>query len=227
MARLLDSSWEVVVSSSALGTMSGELFQLFGDSLDGITIEAVAFGLEREIRWGGQTLEAWSVAEHCIAVAEVLRRDGAPPEMRLAGLMHDAEEGLLRDIMSPLKRHLLVRMPDGSVQDYETALERPIRARICRALGFEWVDVLCDTRAVKKADALVLDAERCHFRHFRQDIQPMGAGRVMRMGDAIQDIRAMCSWRRSGALPSPAYTWMRHVQLLAEDCEAIRRIGRQ
>lgn len=58
-------------------------------------------------RFAGHTLVPWTVAQHSIAVALYLARSGATRDDVLAGLLHDAHEGLgLGDIPSPAARAL-------------------------------------------------------------------------------------------------------------------------
>lgn len=205
---------------TAIGLRSGALFDLFGEGTEGLTREVLALGLERECRWARQTPTPWSVAEHLVVVSEVLRRDGAPTELQLAGLLHDVEEAILGDVPTPLKGALRVVLPDGSVGDYVEALERPVRARCCEALGLGWVAPLCETLAVAEADRLVLDAERTAMRHFTCHVAPMAARRSMRWGHAEKDITTRLRWRVSGAEGPAGAIWLARLDHLVAQCQA-------
>jgi len=150
-----------------LGMLDGQLWDIFGEGPDGLSWASVRLGMERELRWRGQTSTPWPIAGHCIVVAAVLGRMDAAPIVRLAGLVHDVEEAILGDIPTPLKRSLRVTMPDGSTVEYEE-LERIVRRRAVAALALP-VEVLehVEGAAVKTADRVALHAEArvlCHHR---------------------------------------------------------------
>jgi 5'-deoxynucleotidase YfbR-like HD superfamily hydrolase len=63
-------------------------------------IESIAFALSHINRFTGHA-GAYNVAQHSVLVAQQL-----PPELKLAGLLHDASEAYLTDISSPLKAML-------------------------------------------------------------------------------------------------------------------------
>jgi hypothetical protein len=63
-------------------------------------IESIAFALSHINRFTGHA-GAYSVAQHSVLVAQQL-----PPELKLAGLLHDASEAYLTDVSSPLKAML-------------------------------------------------------------------------------------------------------------------------
>ena len=63
-----------------------------------ITIEAIAHGLSMTCRWNGNTQHFYSVAEHCVVAS-----NRAPKEHKLALLMHDCEESITGDIITPIK----------------------------------------------------------------------------------------------------------------------------
>lgn len=67
-----------------------------------ITLHGIALSLSRCARWGGRTRadkKAYSVAQHSVWVSRLCK-----PENALAGLLHDAPEAFLHDIISPFKR---------------------------------------------------------------------------------------------------------------------------
>jgi hypothetical protein len=106
-----------------------------------IEILDLASGIARECRYGGQMPGWFSVAEHSLLVASVL-----PPHLKLQGLMHDAPEGLIRDMTRPNKALLA---------DYQ-ALEDSVWRAVATKFGLPYeLDPL-----VKVADDAVLLAER-------------------------------------------------------------------
>jgi 5'-deoxynucleotidase YfbR-like HD superfamily hydrolase len=100
--------------------LSGRRLDLLDPSPMDIEIEDIAHGLARVARWNGQTVgeHAFSVAQHCVAVEEIVAhiQAGAEPRWRLAALLHDAPEYVIGDMISPFKAALGV--------DYHTFEER-------------------------------------------------------------------------------------------------------
>lgn len=54
-------------------------------------------------RYGGGVRRFYSVAEHAVLVADLLHHEGHSVEVQLAGLLHDAAESYVGDVISPLK----------------------------------------------------------------------------------------------------------------------------
>lgn len=104
-------------------THSGRAFWPLDPRADEIAIEDIAHGLSMQCRYGGHTLAFYSVAEHCVLMADYAAAHpecGADP---LAVLLHDGSEGYLADVIRPLKRHLV------NYKTVETELERLIALR--------------------------------------------------------------------------------------------------
>jgi len=68
-------------------------------------ISTIAFSLSHINRFCGH-VGAYSVAQHCVLVSRVLE-----DEYKLAGLLHDASEAYIGDVISPVK----CRMPDYKI----------------------------------------------------------------------------------------------------------------
>jgi len=98
-------------------TCSGEYFQ-FEDLADdaGLGIETIAHALSLTNRFGGHTAVPYSVAQHSFLVSVYCDRDDA-----LCGLLHDASEAYLNDIVRPAKQTL---------PDYKW-LERRVMDKVC------------------------------------------------------------------------------------------------
>jgi hypothetical protein len=104
----------------------------FVDPLDAdpadIVLEDIAHALANICRFGGHVKRHYSVAEHSINVARLLSDWGYGPHVALHGLMHDAAEAYLGDVVSPIKYDLF-----GS--KYEAA-ECGLMLRIAERFGF-------------------------------------------------------------------------------------------
>jgi hypothetical protein len=106
-----------------------------------ILLMDVSHALSQTNRFGGHTVRPYSVAAHSLLVAELL-----PAHLKLQGLMHDAAEAFMGDVISPIKQLL----PEVK------ALEKIIWRAIADRFGLPCVlDPL-----VKRADLYALRLER-------------------------------------------------------------------
>ena len=103
--------------------LSGRRLDILSPSPLDIEIEDIAHGLARVTRWNGQTKGTYglSVAQHSLLVEEILSRN-APrlaQKWRLAGLIHDAPEYVIGDMITPLKAALgpLYRQIEARLQE--------------------------------------------------------------------------------------------------------------
>lgn len=122
---------------------SGMYVNVFDPNPDTINIEDIAIGLSRACRFVGQTKDVYTVAEHCIWVANIV-----PREQKLAGLLHDASEAYLSDIAKPIKE----KLPDYNI------IENRLMHCIAKKFGFQWPM----TKEVKEADRMALEYEWEH-----------------------------------------------------------------
>ena len=108
--------------------LSGRRLDLLDPSPLDVEIDDIAHGLARVARWNGQTLgeHAFSVAQHCVVVEDVVRRlkPAIEPRWRLAALLHDAPEYVIGDMISPFKAALGL-----DYHLFEERLERAIHTR--------------------------------------------------------------------------------------------------
>ncbi|MGZ8364072.1 MAG: HD domain-containing protein [Caulobacteraceae bacterium] len=108
--------------------LSGRRLDLLDPSPLDIEIEDIAHGLARVARWNGQTVgeHAFSVAQHCVVVEEILARlsPGLDARWRLAALLHDAAEYVIGDMISPFKTALGI-----DYKAFEARLEAAIHIR--------------------------------------------------------------------------------------------------
>jgi hypothetical protein len=85
-------------------TYTGKMFNPFYPDEDLICVEDIAHALSMQCRYNGHINKFYSVAEHSIDVALVLRMSGLSPRTQLLGLLHDATETYLSDIPAPIKQ---------------------------------------------------------------------------------------------------------------------------
>jgi hypothetical protein len=108
--------------------LSGRRLDLLDPSPMDIEIEDIAHGLARVARWNGQTVgeHAFSVAQHSVVVEEIMAhiQPDIAPRWRLAGLLHDASEYVIGDMISPFKAALGM-----NYKDFEERLETAIHVR--------------------------------------------------------------------------------------------------
>ncbi len=133
---------EVPLNRYAYRTHSGVMVDLSNPECAEIRIEDIAHHLARICRYSGAVDDFYSVASHCVYVATELQRGGAPLYLVRAGLLHDAPEAYLGDMVSGLKR----LFPDYRI------LEDRWAARIERATGVLFENHAATKAAVKDAD---------------------------------------------------------------------------
>lgn len=107
-------------------TVDGRAFWPLDPRPDEIHIEEIAAALSRQCRFAGHIrrgIEMYSVAEHCVHVAQFARS-----ELKLAALLHDASEAYLQDIIRPVKPSL------AGYGEIEDRLMKVIGAKF----GFDW-----------------------------------------------------------------------------------------
>lgn len=84
---------------SCMWTASGHLFDILAFDPSAIDLHDIAHGLSHICRFGGHVRSYYSVAQHSVLVSELC--DTADAQI---GLLHDAPEAYLGDVISPLKR---------------------------------------------------------------------------------------------------------------------------
>lgn len=105
-----------------------------------VDIEDIAHSLSLTCRFNGHCNSFYSVAQHSVFVSELVR-----PSEALPGLLHDATEAYMGDIVRPLKRFL------PTVKEIEEELERII-------LGYFGIGDY-DREEVHRADNIALFTE--------------------------------------------------------------------
>jgi hypothetical protein len=126
----------------SITTYSGVRFFPFLPSPGDILIEDIAHALSQLCRFGGHTRVFYSVAEHSVHVSQLCLPDDA-----LAGLLHDATEAYLGDVIAPLKE-----LPEFVAY---RAAERNLHRVIAQRFGFPAEE----PRSVTQADQTMLRIE--------------------------------------------------------------------
>lgn len=86
-------------------TYSGNSFWPFDSHIDDIEILDIAHSLSNQCRYSGHCVKFYSVAEHCVLIAQALERDGQDKKVCLWGLFHDAAEAYCSDVPRPIKKN--------------------------------------------------------------------------------------------------------------------------
>lgn len=134
---------------SLIETSSGVLFDLLCPDPSMVRLSDMAVSLSRQGRFNGHTKFFYSVADHCLYVGDLL-----PPDLRLYGLLHDAHEAYLGDIVSPVADIVGKKLIDS--------LKQGIDAAIYASLGVPFPSQEIRD-LVHRADLLALRIEAYHL----------------------------------------------------------------
>jgi 5'-deoxynucleotidase YfbR-like HD superfamily hydrolase len=157
-------------------TVSGRMFWPLDPRPEDFSIHDIAHALSMVCRFGGHTPTFYSVAEHSCRVAMALL-DGHERRIALYGLLHDAAEAYLGDVVWPLKQS---RQMEG-YKSIEARVERVIFERF---MGGDPAPPIRD--AIKHFDLVLLATEK-------RDLMTHGHG------DASRE--AAAAWHSDGVEP--------------------------
>lgn len=138
-------------------TLRGHDVDLENPSVEDIDGDELATLLSRLGRWGGHTIEVYTVADHSVEVSLIVEKIARAvygpcrhqAELTLAALLHDGHEGYLGcDLVKPLKDML------RGVDDVANVWDRVIAAR------FGIPHELLKSPFVKLADLIMLATEK-------------------------------------------------------------------
>jgi hypothetical protein len=99
---LPDDRWDWI---GTIETVSGIDFPIFEPNVVKLDIKDIATALGNICRYNGHVPHFYSVAEHSMRVADAMIMKGATKEQALTGLLHDAAEAYVGDMVRPLKLH--------------------------------------------------------------------------------------------------------------------------
>jgi len=123
-------------------TYSGKMFWPLDPHPEEVDIGDIAHSLALQCRFNGHVKVFYSVAQHSVLVASIL-----PDRFKLWGLMHDAAEAYVGDMVRPLKLH----QPDF----------REAEARVMAVIVAKYgLSPSTEPSEVKQADNVLLMTER-------------------------------------------------------------------
>jgi hypothetical protein len=131
------------LSDSFVVTASGRCLDLLISRPEDVKPIDVAHALSNVCRFGGHVREFYSVAQHSVLVSRLV-----PPGYALAGLLHDAAEAYVGDLVRPLKALL---------QDF-AGIEARVAAAVAARFGVD--PSAFDSPEVRRADTVALLTER-------------------------------------------------------------------
>jgi len=128
-------------------TYGGGSFEINSDPADvsGISLADIAHSLALTCRFNGHCRRFYSVAQHSLHVAEQV-----PDQLKVYGLLHDAAEAYIGDIIRPVKELLGARI---------RKIEDNVLTRIMLALDLPWPLKGFGAAMIKTADDRMLATE--------------------------------------------------------------------
>lgn len=131
-----------------------EAFFLGNLSSNDIVLEDIIWALSHVVRYGGHASEPYTVGQHSVYVSR-RAQDHVGPELKrmagMCGLLHDATEAYLGDVVRPLK----------ALMPLYAKLEEHLDRRIRRRFGLSDLDEVWS--AVRQADEELLATEAAYF----------------------------------------------------------------
>jgi 5'-deoxynucleotidase YfbR-like HD superfamily hydrolase len=127
-------------------TYTGRKFWPLNPRVEDIHIQDIAGALSKINRFGGHSIRAYSVGQHCILGSYEVERLTKDPVIALAFLLHDASEAYLGDVVRPVKH-----LP-------EFAFYREAEAKMNKVIE-EKFNVSLDQAIVHEIDNLMLLTE--------------------------------------------------------------------
>lgn len=135
-----------------VNTVSGQLINLRNPSPKTITIADIANSLSKICRFGGHTNAFYSVAQHCVLVAAMCEHFDIGAHYGKEGLLHDASEAYLGDVIKPLKI-ILGETYNALEREFEAIIDKKFALRTDRET----------MAAIKHFDIVALHLEHLAF----------------------------------------------------------------
>lgn len=147
---------------SSIKTWTGRVDPL-NATVDEINIEDIAHSLARQCRYNGHCDGFLSVARHSIWVSEKLEDEGLSAQVQLAGLLHDAAEAYLGDLVRPLKHTAF----GEEYLKVESALERVIATKF--NLPFPLPEIIYEADNYVLAELELPNLRFTYFGDYKED----------------------------------------------------------
>lgn len=96
------------LSQVEITTSTGRRVRPFNLQVEDVDLAEIAHALSHTCRFNGHTREFYSVAEHSVRVSWELEDRGAATSVQAAGLLHDAGEAFIHDVVRPIKHFFVV-----------------------------------------------------------------------------------------------------------------------
>lgn len=116
-------------------TYSGIAFDLLDPRPEMVEIKDIAHALAHQCRYNGHTSHFYSVAQHSVLVSNALETVGSDRELLLWGLLHDAAEAYVGDLVSPVKRLLRLKAGGATLASDFDRVEAQIQGVIVQKYG--------------------------------------------------------------------------------------------
>ncbi|WP_127078424.1 phosphohydrolase [Rhodomicrobium lacus] len=107
-------------------THSGLAFDLTAQLPHQVNIHDIAAALAKQCRFAGACTQFYSVAQHSVIVADALKKH--TPIVQLYGLLHDAHEAYIGDVIRPVKELVASVLPYDPFSALGDAVQRTIYA---------------------------------------------------------------------------------------------------
>lgn len=127
-------------------TYTGRVFTPYNPRLEDIILEDIAHALSLQCRFNGHCSCFYSIAQHSVLVSKL-----CAPDHVAWGLLHDASEAYLGDMLAPIKH-----LSGGRLGEEYRTVEARVREAICKRFGLSIVA----PEVVKCADRIILSTEK-------------------------------------------------------------------
>ena len=105
-----------------VATYSGRHFEFNNPKPEDISIQDIAHSLSNMCRFNGHCLTYYSVAEHCVLLSRMV----STKEAALFGLLHDAAEAYIGDVVRPLKTEDIRSMENNILEVITGMFMKPV-----------------------------------------------------------------------------------------------------
>jgi len=129
-------------------TANGRVFWPIDPRPEEVHLDDIAHALAHQVRFAGHCRGAYSVAQHCVLVAQLAQRMTTMQHIVKAALLHDASEAYVIDVPRPLKPFL------AGYKEIESRVQDAIAIRFGLEPG------CFDDPLIKHCDNVMLSTER-------------------------------------------------------------------